>query len=108
MDLKRERALRVVASLEQRTVARGCTPAEEQQAGTKAAEIRKRYAIGAAEQLPGAGADVLDIEIDPQALSIILGFTVFYGQTFVREQVRRKKKVRRPGSRARFAQFWRR
>lgn len=65
MDLKRERALRVVASLEQRTVERGCTPAEEQQARAKAAEIRRRYAIGAAEQLP-AGDDLLDIAIEYQ------------------------------------------
>lgn len=63
MDPKRERALRVVALLERRTLERGCTVAEAEQARRKAAEIRERYAIGAAEQLP-AGDDLLDIVIE--------------------------------------------
>lgn len=110
MEDKKERARRVVAYLEQRTVERGCTPAEAEQAATKAAEIRKRYGLGSDRVEYNVG-DVLYIDLsDPRAASIILGFAVFCGQTFVREQVARRKSKgkRRPGTRARFAQFWRR
>lgn len=105
-DPKKERARRVVAYLEQRTVERGCTPAEAEQAARKAAEIRNAHALGS-ERTTYQG-DPLDIQIDPAFAAFVMGFSIFHGQVFVHEQVKRKKKACRPGTRARFAQFWRR
>lgn len=45
MDEQRKRAARVLAYLERRTEANGCTPAEAAQAREKAAEIRARYKV---------------------------------------------------------------
>lgn len=45
MDEQRKRAARVLAYLERRTTANGCTEAEAEAARHKAAEIRERYKV---------------------------------------------------------------
>lgn len=45
MDEQRKRAARVLAYLERRTTANGCTEAEAEAARLKAAEIRERYQV---------------------------------------------------------------
>lgn len=104
MDARQDRARRVVAYLERRTVGNGCTAAEAEQAASKAAELRQKHNLGA-EPVDVEDVDVFEIEIDPKVVTIILGFAVFYGSTFVREQVKRRK---RPGARERMRNFYRR
>lgn len=47
MNDPRERARRIVAHLRERTVARGCTPAEEAQAKERIAQLTAKYQLGA-------------------------------------------------------------
>ena len=58
---KKDRAARVVAYLERRTVANGCTPAEEASARAKAEEVRAKYGLETAQRFDGA--DVLDVDL---------------------------------------------
>lgn len=62
MNPKEERARRVVSYLEARTVANGCTEAEEAAARSKAKDIRQRYGIAQAEKIP-AMPDALDVPL---------------------------------------------
>ena len=52
MEQQRERAARLVASLDLKTTANGCTPDEAASAAAKAAELRRKY--GLPERAPNA------------------------------------------------------
>lgn len=107
MDEQRKRAARVLAYLERRTEANGCTPAEAAQAREKAAEIRARYKV---EPDRTESGDLDYLQQDPEDLfrDLVQASFILYVHYLTRPRSKARRKRARAARRAKAIRFrWR-